>query len=88
MVLLDCFKEWKRIRSKEEKLKRLLKGRKKTYLLYSCNKINREYILTRMKELAQVARNNVIKRRLELEHEIRFYSILRGNLQMLRDLYK
>jgi hypothetical protein len=68
MILLDCFKEWKKIRRKEEKLKRLLKGRRKTYLLYSSSKINQEYILTRIKELAQIARNNVLRRRLQLEH--------------------
>ena len=72
---------------KERKLAALLAEKGKTFLLFPNCRINRSQIEQRLRELARRARNAVLHRRLRLEHEIRFYSILRGKYATMQDLY-
>lgn len=87
LLLQGCLRGWRSSVGKERKLAAVLAEKGKTFLLFPNRRMNRSQIEQRLRELSKRARNAVLHRRLLLEHEIRFYSILRGNYDTMQDLY-
>ena len=87
LLLQGCFRHWKSGARNERKLAGILAEKGKTFLLFASCRVSRGQIEQRLRELARKARSAVLQRRLLLKHEIRFYSILRGNYDTMQDLY-